>query len=333
MLPPILANYYVTYRCNARCDFCDIWRTKKYRHIEDAQMQDVKNNLSALKKLGVRFVDFTGGEPLLHRQLPEMLEYAKHLGLRTSITTNCLLYSQRAVDTRGLVDFLHFSLDSVSRATHDRLRGVCCFDSVMTSIETAENLGETPDLLFTVTEENWTEIGEMVAFAQKRGLVLIVNPIFSHEQNHNLQLSVLQHLEKFAGEPFVYINRAFHRLRRNGGNDVQAPRCRAVSSTVVISPDNQMLLPCFHHATISVPIKDDLLQLRKSAITRKHLNLQGRFQFCSGCAINCYFDPSFHYKLDAYFFESIIAKSKYWFDKKIRAVIVKATQNSNIRLT
>ena len=95
MLPPILANYYVTYRCNARCSFCDIWRAKKYRQIEDAQLQDVKNNLSALKKLGVRFVDFTGGEPLLHRQLPEMLDYGKGLGLRTSITTNGILYPQR----------------------------------------------------------------------------------------------------------------------------------------------------------------------------------------------------------------------------------------------
>ena len=323
MLPPILANYYVTFRCNARCDFCGIWRAKKYRQIEDAQLQDVKNNLSALKKLGVRFVDFTGGEPLLHRQLPEMLDYGKGLGLRTSITTNCILYPQRAADIRGLVDFLHFSLDSVNKATHDRLRGVRCYDSVMTSLETAENLGETPDLLFTVTEENWTETEDMVAFAQSHALVLIVNPIFSHEQNYNLPLSVLQHLEQFAGEPYVYVNKAFHRLRRKGGNDLLSPRCRAVSSTVVISPDNQMLLPCFHHAITAVPIKNNLMQLRKSAITKKHLKSQGRFHFCSGCTINCYFDPSFQYKVDAYFFESLCAKAKYWFDKKVRRVFVK----------
>ncbi len=53
---PILCNYYVTYRCNATCSFCDIWeKPSPYATIET-----VSQNLQGLKKLGVKVIDFTG---------------------------------------------------------------------------------------------------------------------------------------------------------------------------------------------------------------------------------------------------------------------------------
>ena len=253
-----------------------------------------------------------------------MLEHAKHLGLRTSVTTNCVLYPNRASEISGLVDFLHFSLDSADARVHDRLRGIRCFKNVMRSLETAENIGQVPDLLFTVTQRNWQEVESMVALAQSRRLELIINPVFLHN-NNNLSEVILQHLECFASEPYVYVNKGFHRLRRRNGNNILAPRCRAVSSTVVISPDNKMLLPCFHHAVTAIPIKGNLDKLRGNTVTKFYRNLQGRFDFCSGCTINCYFDPSFHYKLDAYFLDSIKAKAKYWFDKHVRRPMEKST--------
>ena len=85
---PVLCNYYVTYRCNAKCSFCDIWE-KPSPYIT---LESVSSNLPALKKLGVKVIDFTGGEPLLHRQMPEILQMAKEMGFITTLTTNALLY-------------------------------------------------------------------------------------------------------------------------------------------------------------------------------------------------------------------------------------------------
>jgi MoaA/NifB/PqqE/SkfB family radical SAM enzyme len=60
---PVLCNYYLTYRCNAACSFCDIWE-KPSPYVT---LEQVEANLQALRRLGVQVVDFTGGEPLLHR--------------------------------------------------------------------------------------------------------------------------------------------------------------------------------------------------------------------------------------------------------------------------
>ena len=81
---PVLCNYYLTYRCNATCGFCDIWeRPSPYVTLDNARA-----NLRDLKKLGVRIIDFTGGEPLLHRQLPDLLREAKQFGFITTLITN-----------------------------------------------------------------------------------------------------------------------------------------------------------------------------------------------------------------------------------------------------
>ena len=105
---PLLCNYYITTKCNARCAFCDIYK-KKGIH---ANLNDIKSNLHDLKKLGIRFIDFTGGEPLLHPYIHDILKCAKKMGFITTVTTNCILYPSHYRKIQGLVDLLHFSLDN-----------------------------------------------------------------------------------------------------------------------------------------------------------------------------------------------------------------------------
>ena len=145
---PVLCNYYVTYRCNASCSFCDIWE----KPSDYVTLKNVKQNLLALKKLGVRVIDFTGDEPLLHREIDLFLFEAKKLGFITTLTTNCLLYPKWANKLHGLVDMLHFSLDYYNPEKHNLSRGVNCYDHVLDSIKIAISLGERPDILFTVFE-------------------------------------------------------------------------------------------------------------------------------------------------------------------------------------
>lgn len=322
-MPPIVCNYYITYRCNARCKFCDFWKKRRFQQASDCSPSDVAQNLSALSKIGVRFIDFTGGEPLLHPDLPELLKLAKRYRFWTSVTTNCLLYPEKARELRGLVDLLHFSLDSMDQHEHDALRGVESHKSVMHSIEIAKSLGERPDLLFTVTPANVYAVETLIRFAQSQKLILIVNPIFRYSNQEVLDFEALDYLDRFGHEKYVYINRAFHRLIRDGGNRMSQPRCRAISSSIVISPQNQLLLPCFHHAQWAIPLKNDLIQVVQSQTYQSLKRHQGTFPFCHGCTINCYFDPSFLYKLDRYFWLSLISKTKYTVDKYLSRLLSK----------
>ena len=318
MMPPILLHYYITERCNCRCAICDIWQKPS---SGDARLPQVVENLKSAKRLGVRFVDFTGGEPLLHDDLPAMLTAAKKLGLQTSVTTNGVRYAQFAEQLAGRVDYLHFSLDALDESRHNALRGRGLFRRVMENIDLARQLRETPDLLFTVTENNLDQLAPLVGFAQALGLMLIVNPFFSYALPHRPQSELLQQIERFAAAPFVYLNPAFHRLRRQGGNQRSAPRCRAVSSTLVVSPDNHLLLPCYHFCRQRLPIPPTpggLLQARKTALEGRFARGQGRFSFCQGCHLNCYADPSFLYVIDDFFWESSAAKLRYARDKYFR---------------
>lgn len=308
---PVLCNYYVTYRCNARCGFCDIWeRPSPYVTLEQAE-----KNMQALKRLGVKVIDFTGGEPLLHRQIDELLRLAKKMGFITTLTTNALLYPKWARRLKGLVDMLHFSLDSPHKEAHDASRGVACFDFVEESIRLARALGEKPDILFTVMEGNVHEIEEVYAhFCRPDSLVLILNPIFEYNKVDaagGLSEDALRTLKAWGKHPGIYLNRGFIGLREDGGNQVSKPVCKAGSTTVVISPEDTLVLPCYHLGLKEFPLEGRLYELYKSAEVQALVKMEGRLPACQGCVINCYMQPTFATHLSKYFWQSLPSTLKY----------------------
>ncbi|MBT2558049.1 radical SAM protein [Hymenobacter sp. ISL-91] len=312
---PVLCNYYVTYRCNAKCSFCDIWE-KPSPYIT---LDDVTQNLRDLKRLGVSVVDFTGGEPLLHRQIHEFVGLAHDMGFITTLTTNCLLYPKYAERLRGKVDMLHFSLDSSEKEVHDRGRGVACFDFVLESIRVARELGERPDVLFTVFRQNLADLERVYEqITQPNKLVLILNPAFEYgdvETGEQLTAEELDYLSAFGKRKGVYLNEAFIQLRRDGGNHVADPVCRAASTTLVVSPSNELVLPCYHLGEKKFPIEGRLFDLYNSAEVQQLAALEGRLPACEGCTINCYMQPSFAVETSKYFWQALPSTLKYNWDK------------------
>ena len=319
---PILCNYYLTYRCNAKCSFCDIWeKPSPYVTVEN-----VKQNLRDLKKLGVKVIDFTGGEPLLHRNLHKLLSLAKEFGFITTVTTNCLLYPKRAESLKGLIDMLHFSLDSPNEEEHNESRGVKCYDKVVESIAVAKSLGERPDIIFTVHDQNIDQIKEVYEkFCKPNGTWLILNPIFSYnEVGESISKENLKELETWAKKPMVYLNNAFLELRKQGGNDINNPSCKAATSTVVISPENNLILPCYHLNKEEIPIRDNLFEIHKYDYrVEKAKEMQGKLPECEGCTINCYFQPSFAVNLNKYWLKALPSTIKYSIGKGTWKELVK----------
>lgn len=308
---PVLCNYYLTYRCNAKCGFCDIWERPSPYISED----DFKNNLRDLKKLGVKVIDFTGGEPLLHQELPRFLGMAKKMGFITTVTTNCLLYPKNAPRLAGLIDMLHFSLDSADEQEHNRLRGVECFGFVIESIRIAMSLGERPDILFTVFDHNIDQIDRVYKeITMPNNLVLILNPAFDY---NNLGVSEqyteaqYRKLSWWSKQKNVYLNDAFLQLRKDGGNHIDSPVCRAGSSSIVISPENKLVAPCYHLGLAEYPIEGDLYNLYKSEQVQQQLKKEGTLPGCEGCTINCYMQPSFSVELSKYWWLALPSTLKY----------------------
>jgi MoaA/NifB/PqqE/SkfB family radical SAM enzyme len=308
---PVLCNYYLTYRCNAKCSFCDIWE----RPSPFVKIENVRQNLKALKKLGVKVIDFTGGEPLLHPQVADFLTIAKELKFITTLTTNGVRYPQLASKLKGKIDMLHFSLDSSDKEEHDKSRGIACFDVVMESIQVAKSLGERPDILFTVWEENLHHVEKIwKSICLPNNLVLILNPIFDYETKNtqlNLSEKAFSKLRFWANQKNIYLNEAFLTLREDGGNHIDDPICKAASSTLVISPKNELILPCYHLGVHEIDINSNLFDLYKSSKVQNLIRQEGRLPECEGCVINCYMQPSFAVNLNKYWLEAFKSTAKY----------------------
>ena len=119
---PVLVHFEVTLRCNARCGFCDYWKTHP-----SARDQELQSFADAARYFNPLMVTFTGGEPLLRRDL-EALVHAVSAAVRlkyvTLITHGAMLTPERA---RALWDAgvhqFNISLDYLDER-HDRARGI-----------------------------------------------------------------------------------------------------------------------------------------------------------------------------------------------------------------
>ena len=325
----LLCNYYVTYRCNAYCEFCHFGFHDDFKKTPYASIDDFKSNIKQLTDLGVKFIDLTGGEPLLHREIHLMAEFAKGMKMQTSITTNGLLYPKFAEKLARNVDLLHFSLDSPDEEEHNSIRKVDCYKSVFESIDIAKSLGEYPDILFTVTDETYNKLPQVLDIAEKHDLVLLVNPVFSYFGNPGLSKEAVDYIDGICeGKTNVYLNKGFMKLRRDGGNDINNPSCKAVSRVVVISPYNEIILPCYHFGNERILIDKPIKDIRESKKHKYFQQMEGRFDFCKGCTVNCYFEPSFAFPTNIYSFASLSSKFKYGYNKLIKQKIkrMKITQ-------
>ncbi|MDZ4758197.1 MAG: radical SAM protein [Bacteroidota bacterium] len=306
---PVLCNYYVTYRCNAKCSFCDIWE-KPSPYVT---LENVEQNLVQLKKLGVKVIDFTGGEPLLHQELDKLLLLAKKYNFITTVTTNTLLYPKYAEKLKGLIDMLHFSLDSANEEKHNASRGVKCYDKFVESLQVAKSLGERPDILYTVSEKNIEEIEEVYnKFCLPNKYILILNPIFEYNGvGSKISDQQLNDLLQWGKKKYIYLNKAFITLRKDGGNHIDKPVCKAATTSIVISPFNELVMPCYHLGAEKMPINNDLIELRNSAISQYYIANEGRLPGCEGCTVNCYMQPSFSVNVNKYWLDALPSTLKY----------------------
>lgn len=125
-LVPAVCDVSVTNACNARCDFCsyayDKQLVKEKRWIDRAEFARA---LPVLHRRGIRYVNFQGGEPLLHPKIENLVADTRSAGIKPAVITNgwCLPQKIESLVDAGLGTLL-VSIDSHSLAEHERNRGL-----------------------------------------------------------------------------------------------------------------------------------------------------------------------------------------------------------------
>jgi len=106
-------------KCNMDCRFCfSYWRDNN-PEINSAK---AKEAIQILKNQGLKAINFTGGEPLLRKDIDELIKYAKKLGLTTILTTNGILLKEKLDKINKNTDFIGLPLDSEIAEIHNNMR-------------------------------------------------------------------------------------------------------------------------------------------------------------------------------------------------------------------
>ena len=99
---------------------CDIWKTEESRAFRST---DLTPHLESIRRLGVRWIVFSGGEPLLNLELPSLCSILRRDNLRLTLLTTGLLLSKFAAQVVDSFDDVIVSLDGPARV-HDAIRRV-----------------------------------------------------------------------------------------------------------------------------------------------------------------------------------------------------------------
>lgn len=105
---PFVLSHAVNARCNMSCSFCDYWK----KVGEEPTKEEIFKLLDDAKEFGIGVYNAWTVEPLLRKDLPQIMAHAKELGMITSMVTNGKLLYER-VEELGDVDYLSVSVDGI----------------------------------------------------------------------------------------------------------------------------------------------------------------------------------------------------------------------------
>lgn len=158
----------VTKRCNLRCKHCSISE-------EDPEELTTEEGFAIIEdaaKLGPVKFAFTGGEPLLRKDIYDLIEYAASFDMQVVMATNGTLITKEVAEKlkKAGLERAAISIDGIGGA-HDDFRGVNgAFDDVLRGLKACEGAGLAIQLFTMVTHDNYGAIPKIISLADDLSL-------------------------------------------------------------------------------------------------------------------------------------------------------------------
>ena len=151
-----MLNIYITNACNLKCKHCFMLSGNKLEN--ELTLGDWMKVLTSFKENGGEFVTFSGGEPLMFKNFPQIISHAHDLGLKSTVLSNGLLWSDKLIhELAPFIDEIQFSLDGVDEETNSMVRGSGHFEKVVDTIVKFANAGVKTSVATTFTYDNLNE--------------------------------------------------------------------------------------------------------------------------------------------------------------------------------
>lgn len=168
---PLLVSWNLTYRCNLACRYCGLHRTSG----PEASTREVLARVADLARLGARTVGFSGGEPLMRRDLSTIVAACRDHGLAVSIQTNGTLLRRSLPRLDGLRE-VRVSLDG-PRDSHDAARGAGSFDAAVDAIRACLERGVPVLATAVLTDRSILHLSEFLDIARGLGIGVLFQPM------------------------------------------------------------------------------------------------------------------------------------------------------------
>lgn len=262
---PLMTAFNVTFRCNLRCTYCGVDRLE-YSELTAEQQKEM---LRELRALGGRWVTFSGGEPLLRKDLLDVIDYAVDtLGMHVFLSSNGR-FVPKYIDRLAKVDKISISLDG-PEDVHDAVRGEGAFQRAVEAIEACRDKGIKVSLTCTLSSLNTGRLDEVIDFARAhRAWVMFQpgtlwleavnpekNPIAPEPAACRAAIDQLIARKK-AGAPIANSLPGLRHLRRWPEASPIGPACTAGLLTATIEPDGRYTACGFdgrtYHADLPAP--------------------------------------------------------------------------------
>jgi MoaA/NifB/PqqE/SkfB family radical SAM enzyme len=320
-LPVLVVHAHTS--CNCRCIMCDIWKTREGKSFG---VHDLEPHIASIKKLGVSWLVFSGGEPLLNPQLPLLCARLRNENIRLTLLTTGLLLQKCAADVATSFDDIIISLDGPPEV-HDTIRRVDgAFALIATGIKAArQHRHDLPiTARTTIQKANHHRLRETVQAAQQihlDGISFLAADLTSTAFNRPLAWPVdrqdeiglsLVEADALDGEIEALIAETpcgtkdgfvaetpdkLRRIARHfrvhlGLQPAEAPMCNAPWVSAVVEVDGSVR-PCFFHPPIGnlqVGTLESILNGPQARSFRQNLVIQEN-SICRRCVC------SLHYRL------------------------------------
>lgn len=213
---PLSVYMKITGRCMLECEFCS-----QYGSVyKDMDINDGKKFLDELKNLGVVYIYYTGGEPLIYENLDVLLKYGYELGFKQLLVTNGVLFSKK--EKRDLAKYvlsvgvsLHGNSD-----IHNKLSGnINCYNKILKNIKLLAE--ENKDLQINI---NCTAVKENTSYDNFKFLAELC-----YENNWKLTMARLNYIGNGMAYESINLNDMLEIINRLNleGYDIKISNCIA----------------------------------------------------------------------------------------------------------
>lgn len=263
--------------CNLRCMYCH--REGECIPEDPMPVSDIREILTIAKRLGIRSVKFTGGEPLLRKDILDIIRAVPE-GIESSMTTNGTLLGPLADDLKkaGLAR-INISLDSLRPETYRTITGTDNLTEVLEGIEEAKAAGLLPIkinmvMLKGINEDEVQDFINLVS-GDRQMILQIIELLDLGNCPYHSDLSDLE--DRIAASSRLVITRRMHHRKKYcyEGAEIEFVRpfhnsefCKHCNRLRVTS--DGMLKPCLLRSDNHISIKgkkgDELEALFREAI-------------------------------------------------------------------